>query len=346
MEPVTSKLKRARLFAHLTDEAIAGLIEAPGIAKGSAGDTVCAQPGDLVVLLEGGLAMGSRDGGQHIAAFKVDEDAPDPAVLYTIPANARVQLTLPSVYLVIEGQRLDEALSGRHETQSLANLDEAVRKRMAGLVKAEPFKQLSFEHLCRCAEAMQPERVEAGDEVIVQGDKGDFFYVIQSGTAEVLRSDPGRKPVSIATLGPGASFGEEALLKGEPRNATVRMTSAGTVLKIGKGDFDRLIRSELLREIEPAEAQALIAQNKASLIDCRFEEEWELWRLKNARLIPLEEIRDRSRGLDKDRQYIVYCRTGRRSRAAAFLLRQAGLDALSLKGGIAGWPYELEGRAL
>jgi rhodanese-related sulfurtransferase len=346
MEPVTSKLKRARLFAHLSDEAIAGLIEAPGVARGDAGDTVPAEPGDLVVLLEGGLAMGSRDGGQHIAAFKVDEDAPDPAVLYTIPANARVQLTLPSVYLVIEGERLDEALSGRHETQSLANLDEAVRERVAGLVKAEPFKQLSFEHLCRCAEAMQPQRVAAGEEVVVQGDRGDFFYVIQSGSAEVLRSDAGRKAVSVAKLGPGSSFGEEALLKGEPRNATVRMKSAGTLLKIGKADFDRLIRSELLREIEPQEAQALIAQDKASLIDCRFEEEWELWRLKNARLIPLEEIRDRSRGLDKDRQYIVYCRTGRRSRAAAFLLRQAGVDALSLKGGIAGWPYELEGTAL
>jgi rhodanese-related sulfurtransferase len=346
MEPVTSKLKRARLFAHISDEAIAGLVEAPGIAKGEAGDTVPARPGDLVVLLEGGLAMGSNDGGQHIAAFSVDDDAPDPAILYTIPATARVQLTRPSVYLVIEGQRLDDALSGRHETQSLAKLEDSVRERVAGLVKAEPFKQLSFEHLCRCAEAMQAEEVEAGEDVITQGDKGDFFYVVESGTADVLRSDPGRKAVSVAKLGPGASFGEEALIKGEPRNATVRMTSDGRLLRIGKADFDKLLKTELLREIEPDEAQRLLAQNKASLIDCRFEEEWELWRLKNARLIPLEEIRARSRGLDKAREYIVYCRTGRRSRAAAFLLRQAGLNAASLKGGIAGWPYELEGRAL
>ena len=75
-----------------------------------------------------------------------------------------------------------------------------------------------------------------------------------------------------------------------------------------------------------------LAQNNAALIDCRFEEEWELWRLKNARLIPLEEIRVRARGLDKAREYIVYCRSGRRSRAAAFLMRQAGLNALSLAG--------------
>jgi rhodanese-related sulfurtransferase len=290
--------------------------------------------------------MGSNDGGQHAAAFSVEDDAPDPAILYTIPAAARVQLSRPSVYLVIDGQRLDDVLSGRHETKSLAALEDSVRERVASLIKAEPFKQLSFEHLCRCAEAMQPEGVGAGDEVIVQGDTGDFFYVMESGAAEVLRADPGGVPMRVATLGPGASFGEEALLKGEPRNATVRMTKAGRLLRIGKADFDRLLKAELLREIAPEEAQRNVQQNKASLIDCRFEEEWELWRLKNARLIPLEEIRERARGLDKSRQYIVYCRTGRRSRAAAFLLRQAGLDAHSLKGGIAAWPYELEGAAL
>jgi rhodanese-related sulfurtransferase len=346
MEPVTSKLKRTRLFAHLPDEAIASLIERPGVAKGNAGDVVKARRGDLVVLLEGGLAMGSNDGGQHAAAFSVEDDAPDPAILYTIPVAARVQLTRPSVYLVVDGQRLDDVLSGRHETKSLAALDDSVRERVASLIKAEPFKHLSFELLCRCAEAMQPQEAEAGEDVIVQGDKGDFFYVIESGVADVLRADAGRKAVTIATLGPGASFGEEALLKGEPRNATVRMTKAGRLLKIGRADFDRLLKSELLREIAPEEAHRHLEQKRAALIDCRFEEEWELWRIKNARLIPLEEIRERARGLDKAREYIVYCRTGRRSRAAAFLLRQAGVNAHSLKGGIAAWPYELEGAAL
>jgi rhodanese-related sulfurtransferase len=345
MEPVTSKLRRTRLFAHLPDDAIAGLIERPGVTTGAAGDIVKARRGDLVVLLEGGLAMGSNDGGQH-AAFCVDEDAPDPAILYTIPAGARVQLSRPSVYLVIDGQRLDDVLSGRHETKSLATLDDSVRERVAGLIKAEPFKQLSFEHLCRCAEAMLPQDVEAGEDVVLQGEKGDYFYVIESGTAEVLRADAGRKAVSVASLGPGSSFGEEALLKGEPRNATVRMTKPGRLLKIDRADFDRLLKAELLREIAPEDAQRHLEQKKAALIDCRFEEEWELWRIKNARLIPLEEIRERARGLDKTRAYVVYCRTGRRSRAATFLLRQAGLDAHSLKGGIAAWPYELEGTAL
>jgi rhodanese-related sulfurtransferase len=344
MEPVTSKLKRARLFAHLPDEAIATLIERPGVMRGAAGESVPARQGDLVVLLEGGLEMG--DGGRHVAAFRVNEDAPDPAILYTIPANAGLRLSRPSVYLVIDGQRLDEVLSGRHEAKGLAALDDRVREFIAGLITAAPFKPLSFEDLCRCAEAMLPQEVAAGEDVIAQGDRGDYFYVIESGRAEVWRSEAGRSPAKLATLGPGASFGEEALLKGEPRNATVRMAEGGRVLKLARTDFDRLLKTQLLQEMAPEDALRHVEENNAGLIDCRFEEEWELWRLKNARLIPLEEIRERAGGLDRGREYIVYCRTGRRSRAAAFLMRQAGLNTVSLKGGIAAWPYELEGTAL
>lgn len=345
MEPVTSKLKRTRLFAHLPDEAIADLIEQPGLKKGDAGDKVSVRQGDLVVLLEGGLAMGSDNGGQHIAAFSVDEDAPDPAILYTIPAHARLQLSRPSVYLVVDGQRLDDVLSHRQESKSLATLDDGVRERIASLIKAAPFKQMSFEHLVRCAEAMQPQEVAAGEEVIAQGDPGDYFYVIESGSAEVVREEAGKQQ-KLATLAAGGSFGEEALLKGEPRNATVRMKTGGRILKLGKAEFDRFVKSQLLHEVGPADARRRVQQGNAALIDCRSEEEWELWRLANARLVPLEEVRERSRGLDKTREYIVYCRSGRRSRAAAFLMRQAGLNATSLEGGIAEWPYELEGSAL
>jgi CRP-like cAMP-binding protein len=346
MEPVTSKLKRTRLFAQLPEEAIVELIERPGVATGAAGDEVPARQGDLVVLLEGGLAMGSNDGGEHIAAFSVEEGAREPAILYTIPANATLRLSRPSVYLVIDGQRLDEAMSGRQETKSLASLDADVRERVAALIKAQPFSQLSFEHLVRCAEAMQPTDVAPGQDVVSQGDRGDYFYVIEKGAAEVLRTDAGRAPLRLAKLGPGGSFGEEALLKGEPRNATVRMTRPGRLLRLDKAEFDRLLKSQLLQEIAPEDAHRRLERKEAALIDCRFEEEWELWRLAGARLIPLEQIRERSRGLDKARCYIVYCRTGRRSRAAAFLMRQSGLDAHSLSGGIAGWPYELEGSAL
>ena len=57
------------------------------------------EPGDLVVLLEGGLAMTSHDERASTSLhFSVDDDAPDPAILYTIPA-ARACTSEPALGL-------------------------------------------------------------------------------------------------------------------------------------------------------------------------------------------------------------------------------------------------------
>ena len=247
---------------------------------------------------------------------------------------------------MIDGSRLDALVSSAQESTSLAALDDPVRERIAALIRAAPFKQMTFEHLVRCAEAMQPWPVSAGDEIVRQGEPGDYFYVLEAGHAEVVRHSAGGAAEPVAMLPAGATFGEEALLQGCFRNATVRMLRDGRLLRLAKTDFDRLVKSELVSELDPDEAFKLIERDRADIIDCRYEEEWELWRLPKARLIPLDQLRERVRGFDRNREYIVYCRTGRRSAAAAFLMRQMGLKAHTLQGGISAWPYAFEGAPL
>ena len=342
MEPVTGKLRRTRLFANLPEDGLADLISSPGVRNGDLAEIVDAEPGDLVVLLEGGLHMIARDGkGEHLAILSVTEEAPEPAILYTIPANAELRLTRYSTYLVIDGAKLDRLLSETQERRSLGSLDDRVRDRVAALIRSAPFRQLSFEQILRCAETMQAWSVSAGDDIVQEGATGDYFYVIESGQAEVVRSGS-----AVARLVSGAVFGEEALLQESPRNATVRMVSDGRLLRLAKDDFDRLLKAELVSVIKPDRLRRQLEQNAAELIDCRNEEEWELWRLPRARLMPLDQLRERARGLDPSRTYVVYCRTGRRSVPAAFLLRQPGLEAHALEGGIAAWPYEIEGTPL
>ncbi|MEZ5855584.1 MAG: cyclic nucleotide-binding domain-containing protein [Hyphomicrobiaceae bacterium] len=342
MEPVTNKLRRTRLFANLPEAGLAELIETPGVRHGDLAEIIDVQPGDLVVLLEGGLHMVSKDGpGEHLAILSTNEQAPEPAILYTIPEGAELRLTRFSTYLIIDGARLDDLIASGQESLSLNTLDDTVRERSAALMRSQAFKHLSFDQIVRCAEAMQAWSVATGEDVVLEGQPGDYFYVIETGQAEVIR-----RGVQVARLPQGASFGEEALLQGVARNATVRMVSDGRLLRIAKQDFDHLVRPGLISELTPEGAQMLIGKGKAEFIDCRTEQEWELWRLPRARLIPLEQIRDRVRGLDKDRTFIAYCRTGRRARAAAFLMRQAGLEAHVLENGIAGWPYDVEGTPL
>jgi CRP-like cAMP-binding protein len=71
-----------------------------------------------------------------------------------------------------------------------------------------------------------------GVDVVRQGDAGDCFYIIGSGTAQVLVDGH-----FVGQLGPGDSFGERALLRNVPRTATVRSTEPMDLLSLSRQDF-------------------------------------------------------------------------------------------------------------
>jgi putative ABC transport system ATP-binding protein len=75
--------------------------------------------------------------------------------------------------------------------------------------------------LADIAAKMHRRRFAPGQPIIRQGDAGDEFYLIHSGGVRVLKSQPNGPPAEIASLGPGQFFGEQALISGEKRNATV-----------------------------------------------------------------------------------------------------------------------------
>lgn len=96
-----------------------------------------------------------------------------------------------------------------------------------------PLPERSIERLARAAERVE---VAAGDTVIRQGDRGDLFYVIESGEAEVLISD------DLSTvLGPGGTFGEIALLRDVPRQATVNARTDLVLRAIGRRVFLQVV---------------------------------------------------------------------------------------------------------
>eukprot|EP01048_Picozoa_sp_COSAG05_P016942 COSAG05_NODE_2247_length_3345_cov_3.970425_1_plen_802_part_00 len=74
-----------------------------------------------------------------------------------------------------------------------------------------------------------------GEEVITQGNDGDFFYGLETGECEVLVD--GKK---VATLGSGVCFGEISLIYGTPCAATIKVSKDATVWKIGRSTFEEL----------------------------------------------------------------------------------------------------------
>jgi CRP/FNR family cyclic AMP-dependent transcriptional regulator len=118
----------------------------------------------------------------------------------------------------------------------------AMGRRGLELLTAVPlFAGLTRSHLRHVAKLAEVVRFAEGRPIVQRGAKGSSFYVLAEGTANVRKGPSGR---TVASLGPGAFFGELALLDGRPRSASVVATSAVTAIRIERSAFIALIRKE------------------------------------------------------------------------------------------------------
>ena len=214
----------------------------------------------------------------------------------------------------------------------------------AGTVAGTALSLLPLERAALAFARMRLIDLSGGEAIIREGDRGEQYFLLASGSAEVWRSDPliGDKQC-VAVLKAGSVFGEEALLIDGFRNASVIMREPGQVWALDKQDFDALIRPELVEGIYAPTARDLVAYGKAQWLDCRYEMEYAERHIPGALLLPLDRLRADIDMLDRAQTYIVYCRSGRRSICAAYLLRERGIKAYSLSGGVQAWPYETDG---
>lgn len=214
--------------------------------------------------------------------------------------------------------------------------DEETRDWMSRVEHALPFRSIPGANMRRLSERMERVAVKAGDVVVRQGESGDYYYLIDAGQARVTRQ------IELAELGAGASFGEEALIADTERNASVTMTSDGVLLRLSKHDFDQLLMEPLLNWVSPEEARERVNAG-ARWLDVRHGREYSHYRLPNAVNVPLHELRQRIDELERGQTYICYCKSGRRSSAAAFLLTQARFQVAVLRGGLQVLPAGMRG---
>ncbi len=196
------------------------------------------------------------------------------------------------------------------------------------------FGKLPTAHISELMQRFHRVMAKRGEAVVREGAEGDYYYLLETGTCRVERMLSGA-PTPVAELKPGDAFGEEALVANSRRNATVTMLTDGALLRLDKKDFHELLGQPLLQAVNMDQARGKIAAG-AQWIDVRCASESEGDQLPGALNIPLVDLRGMAQVLDKEREYVTYCQTGRRSAAAAFLLAQRGFKAFVLDGGLRG----------
>jgi CRP-like cAMP-binding protein len=137
----------------------------------------------------------------------------------------------------------------------------ARRQELIDHLKQVPlFSRCTGRELRILARHAEPVRLPAESVLFREGDQGDAFFVVLEGTAEVRRGKADRR---VNSLGPGAYFGEMALLDAAPRSATVVAATELELAVLGA----RIFRT-LLREL-PTISERLLAALAGELREAR-----------------------------------------------------------------------------
>ena len=206
---------------------------------------------------------------------------------------------------------------------------------MTRILQSKAFLQVPPANIQAMFMRMEEMPVKAGQTIIKQGDDGDYYYIINRGKVKVTRNSKTGSELTLATLGDGDAFGEEALLSEAKRNANVIMATDGVLMRLSKKDFNELLKEPMLSWVSNAEAEAIV-KGGGIWLDVRLESEHKNTGIEGSINIPLFMLRLKADTLDLSNKYVLYCDTGRRSAAGAYLLGERGFQVCCLTGGLVG----------
>jgi CRP-like cAMP-binding protein len=290
-------------------------------------------------LLEGSLELVASDqiikkldGGTGQAFFPVAQLQPRQmsAKATTAVTVLRVNRLLLDKLLSLGGEPVSQ--DGKSGGIEVEVIDGGDADWVGSLLQSELFSRVPASNISKLLSTIEAVSYKAGDTVVRQGDVGDYYYLIRDGRCEVLRNTSSGQEVKLAELDTGDSFGEEALVSDSRRNATVRMLTDGSLLRLTKDDFINLIKNPLIKSVTYEQGCELV-NSGAQWLDVRFRDEHAESSIPDSTNVPLNQLRTQSVKLNQNKHYIAYCDTGSRSSVAAFLLTERGFDASYLDGG-------------
>ena len=137
------------------------------------------------------------------------------------------------------------SISGAALKLAMAQVEESIVRALRSVLA---FDCLSDEDIHRLRASMSVAKFSHGEYVFEQGEDGDVFYLITGGEAEVLHydpSDPKQRETLLNVIGTSACFGETALIKRAPRNASIMAKGDLHVAYISRDEFEKALGRSL-----------------------------------------------------------------------------------------------------
>lgn len=254
-------IKSNMLFRACSEEELQCLIDVFDIAKFKADSVVIKQgdEGDLFYVVEEGMLdifVAPQSTGQEVlvgAPYVSGSSFGELALMYGSARAATIRAKSDCVLWSLERRAFKGITASLKQKRDEIIRETLRRVKIGDSILGNVLKPSDIDAM---AVATQSDSFQKGNVIIRQGEKGDAFYIIESGTVDVFITDQGDKPV--ARLTSGQFFGEKALISEDVRQATCIASTDAQCLTLMREDFVQMLGSlqDLLSGVDTSPSSA------------------------------------------------------------------------------------------
>lgn len=298
-----SYLVSTHLFGDSGEDALNDLASSCRTVTLKSGDVLLreGEVGDRMYVVVAGRLHATHRGADGVDSYlgevRTGEHVGEGALLDGAPRMATVTAASDSTVLEISREALNTFLE-RHPSVR-ASLRESLeyRLRWARTRRLRPDRNALIRTLSDAlgvvdvtalsflADEVGWETLPRGAILMRQNERGDCLYFVVSGRLRVFGVRDDGERINIATVGPGETLGEMAVLSNEPRAASVEALSDAELLRLSKAGFDRLIN-------EHPQTMAVFTRIIVARLGSRIRSRSTVTQLRTMPLVTLDDCED------------------------------------------------------